>query len=157
MAKKKKKVDGKEIAGRFITLFFVLLLIGGIYYLWTLFKNIEINSKNIAGTWKLSVAGSPDTYYSFKMDKEDPMAGTALSYTRTGNSAEQNDKKYYSYVMVTNDNDIIELQLQPYKESTLKHRDGDIIVIKVTGLSRAQMYVTINRNNMTAMTKVDLF
>lgn len=152
--KKKKKADGKEIAGRLITLFFVLLLIGGAYYLYTLFRNVEINSQNLAGTWKLS--GNPDTYYTFKMDKENSLLkGEATSYTQANNSIDQKDKTKYTYELVLNENEVYELRLQPVDERG--HKDGDIVLIKVTGLSAAQMYVTINKSSMTAMTRVDLF
>lgn len=148
---KKKKLDGKEIAGRLITIFFVLLLIGGAYYLYTLFKPQEINSENMAGTWK--VGSDPVTFYTFEMDESNSMtSGRASSYTQRKGTIEKNDEKNYKYELVLNNNNTYELQLQPLNERG--HADGDIEVIKVTGLSRAQMYVIIGRNGMTAMVKV---
>lgn len=153
MAKKKKK-EGNDIAGKIITVFFVLLLIGGAYYLFSIFKTVEINSTNLSGTWKLS--GNPATIYTFKMDKNDsPMSGEATSYKQYNNSAEQTDRVKYSYEIIINEHGTSELHLQPLNERG--HATGDETVITVTGLSVAQMYVRIDKSKDTALTRVDLF
>ena len=63
-AKKKKKVDGHEVAGKIITFFFAAILIVGIWFLVDLFRDRTVNYKNVAGSWKLT--GNPDVYYTFE-------------------------------------------------------------------------------------------
>lgn len=156
MAKKKKKVDGKEVAGRIITLFFVLLLIGGAYYLYTLFRDVEITPQNLTGTWKL--AGDVDEYYIFSYDdEEDKENGRAIGYTQQKNSYARENEIKYTYELVLNNNNIIEMHLHALNDRGRIDKDIPEKVIKITKLSKAQMYVTINRSVMTALTREDLF
>lgn len=153
--RRRKKADAKDVAGRIITLFFVLLLIGGAYYLYTLFKPVDITTVNMAGTWKLK--GTPNTFYTFNSDGADDVSGTASSYTQMDGSIEINNEMKYTYTLTQKENDTerYDLQLQPL--NIRGHKDGDPINIEVTGLSNAQMYVKINRSVNTTLTKVNLF
>lgn len=156
MAKKKKKVDGGAIAGRIITVIFVILLIGGGYYMYTLFRTVEINAATITGTWKL--AGNPDTFYIFSYDDEtDLTKGTATSYTQPSGTLQRDNETKYKYEMVTNDKGVVELHMHTLNKRGNIDKDIPELVIKVSAVSKAQMYVKLARNVDSAMTRVNLF
>lgn len=151
---RKKKVDGRQIVGRLITLFFVLLLIGGAYYLFTLFKTVEINSENMTGTWK--AGKDPVVYYVFSMDETNSlMAGKLTRYEQRAGSPERENEQYYKYTMEINDKGRYEVFLQPYNKAGKKN--GDVEKMKITGLSRAQMYIQVGKNKDTALMRVGIF
>ena len=138
MAKKKKnKGDGSGIGGKIITALFLLILVGGAYALFTMFRGVEINEQNLAGEWKLP--GSPVVYYQFNLD------GTASSYEKFTGTGRIDNAVYYTYTL---EDDVL----------TLYEVDSDRQeVITITSLSQAQLSVIMNRSDMEALTRVDLF
>lgn len=145
--KRKKKEGVMSLGGKIITVFFIALLIGGAYFLYTLFRPVEINSINIAGEWKLA-DGAKVTYYDFVPGAEE-MSGTATVYGREPGTGVRRDVMEYDYVMFLNDNDVMELHLTAPRQEE--------IMIKITSLSNAQMGIIHNGSKMANMTKTNLF
>ncbi|MCQ2521031.1 MAG: hypothetical protein MJ105_01510 [Lachnospiraceae bacterium] len=52
MAKKNGKNGKSSVVGKIITVVLIVLLIAGGYYLYSMFKSVEITPANLAGTWK---------------------------------------------------------------------------------------------------------
>lgn len=147
MAKKKKNEGDISIAGRIITIFFLLFLVAGGYYLFSMFRPIEITQVNIIGDWKMP--GAPVMYYSFHAD------GTAISYEKFTGSGDTRNLTSYTYSLVEETDDKTGetnymLYLYPDKE-------GDVTVIKITGLSHVQMNVLWRRSEFASFTRVDVF
>lgn len=141
MAKKKDRDDGGGIAGKIITILFFLILVGGAYYLYGLFKPIEINKTNIAGSWK--IAGSPTLYMTIDADDN------ASSYEQF-TAGDTRNKKTYKYMLKENERGIMVLTLKDVKTKETEE-------IKITRVSQAQMDIIRNGNNFTKFTKTSIF
>ncbi len=63
MAKKAKK--GSSVVGKIITVVLLVLLVAGGYYLFNLFKSIDITPENMTGTWK-DTDGDDVIYWAFE-------------------------------------------------------------------------------------------
>ncbi|HOO79669.1 MAG TPA: hypothetical protein PLZ77_01420 [Lachnospiraceae bacterium] len=134
---KKKKKDNGDVVGFIIGICFLLLLVGGGYYLFTMFKPIDVTVANVRGNWKLP--GAPVTYWEFNLD------GTASSYEKFTGTNEVRNETSYTYEI--EDGDIV---LRP---------DGaeGTYTIQITSLSRLQMSVILNASDIKSMTRVDIF
>lgn len=147
MAKGKKKEDN-ELANKIIAIVFLVFLIAGGYYLFSMFRPVDINEANIVGEWKL--AGSPVTYYTFRTD------GTASSYEKfTGSGEVRNQISYHYYLKE-------ETSEQTGKEVYTIVLDEDRgekrhVEIEVTGLSHVQMNILWKGSEFSSLTRVDVF
>lgn len=147
MAKGKKKEDN-ELANKIIAIVFLVFLIAGGYYLFSMFRPVEINETNIVGEWKLP--GSPVTYYSFRTD------GTAYSYEKLTGSGETRNQINYTYYLKT------EISDQTGKEVytiVLDEERGEKrhMEIEVNSLSHVQMNILWKGSEFSSMTRVDVF
>ena len=145
MAKAKKKEDN-EIASKIIAVCFLLFLIAGGYYLFSMFKPVEINEINMVGEWK--IPGSPVTYYSFNVD------GTASSYEKFTGSGDVRNQRNYTYTLETSvseqtGDNIYTLILRGTKDDTVDK-------IQITSLSHVQMGIMKN-SEFSSMTRVHDF
>lgn len=148
-AKKKKKVDGHEVAGKIITFFFAAILIVGIWFLVDLFRDRTVNYKNVAGSWKLT--GNPDVYYTFEPYDENKKCGMAS----TRNAGEESSQRY-TYTIQDKENGNYKLLLmQPVDVGGYKA--GEVVTITITGVSKAQLSCIVNDSKMTSMTRQDIF
>lgn len=147
MARGKKK-DDKELANKIIAIVFLLFLIAGGYYLFSMFRPVEINETNIAGEWKLP--GSPVTYYTFRTD------GTASSYEKFTGSGEVRNQISYTYYLTS------EISEQTGKEVytiMLNEDRGEKRhwEIEINGLSHVQMNILWKGSEFSSLTRVDVF
>lgn len=147
MARGKKK-DDKELANKIIAIVFLLFLIAGGYYLFSMFRPVEINETNIAGEWKLP--GSPVTYYTFRTD------GTASSYEKFTGSGEVRNQINYTYYLTS------EISEQTGKEVytiILNEDRGEKRhwEIEINGLSHVQMNILWKGSEFSSLTRVDVF
>lgn len=145
--KKKKKEGVMSLGGKIITIFFIAFLIGGGYFLFTLFRSVEINSINMTGEWKLA-DGSNISYWSFTPG-QDEMSGTASHYLKELGTGVPKDRIDYDYVLILNDNGVIEMHCTAPRQ--------DEVIIKITSLSNAQMGIIHSGSKMDNMTKTNLF
>ena len=137
----KKNKEPVNIAGIVITILFAVLLIGGIYYMFNLFKSVEINELNMAGEWKLQ--GSPTWFLTINSD------GTASSYEQytvgdIGNSAS------YHYTLEPNENGVMVLTLKNDKTKETEE-------IKITKVSHAEISIIRKGSIFENMTRVNIF
>ncbi len=145
MAKGKKKKQDNELANKIIAIVFLIFLIAGGYYLFSMFRPVEINQTNIVGEWK--IPGSPSTFYTFRAD------GTASSYekfTGTGEVRNQVEYNYYltSEVSEQTGKDVYTLVLD---EQRGEKRHWEIVV---NGLSHMQMNILWKGSEFESMTRV---
>ena len=147
MAKKKKNEGDISIAGRIITIFFLLFLVAGGYYLFSMFRPVEITQVNIIGEWKLP--GAPVTYYSFRAD------GTAMSYEKFTGSGDTRNQTTYTYSLVEETDD--KTGETAYMLYLYEDRSDKVSEIKITGLSHVQMNVLWKRSEFASLTRVDVF
>lgn len=145
---KKKKTDDKELANKIIAIVFLVFLIAGGYYLFSMFRPVEINETNIIGEWKM--AGSPVTYYTFRTD------GTASSYEKFTGSGEVRNRTEYNYYLKTEVSDQTGLDVYTI---VLDEPRGDKrhVEIVVNGLSRVQMNILWKGSEFSSLTRVDVF
>ena len=142
MAKyKKKDKDDGSLVGKLITILFLLILAGGIYFLVNLFKSVEINEVNISGDWKL--AGSPTVFYTFSAD------GNASSYEQFTAGEVRNQCKY-TYSLDTNDNGVVVMTLKDLKTKETKE-------IKLMKVSHAEISIIQNGSEFDNLTRVNIF
>lgn len=147
MAKKKKNEDDVSIVGRIITIFFLVFLVAGGYYLFSMFRPIEINQVNIIGEWKLP--GAPVQYFSFRAD------GTALSYEKFTGTGEVRNQATYTYDLVET---VDEKTGQPeYILYLYPDANDSVNVIKINGLSHVQMNILWKGSTFASLTRVDVF
>lgn len=147
MAKGKKKGDN-ELANKIIAIVFLVFLIAGGYYLFSMFRPVEINETNIIGEWKLP--GSPVTYYTFRTD------GTASSYEKFTGSGEVRNQINYTYYLRT------EVSDQTGKDVytiVLDEERGDKRrwEIEINALSHVQMNILWKGSEFSSLTRVDVF
>lgn len=147
MARGKKK-DDKELANKIIAIVFLVFLIAGGYYLFSMFRPVEINETNIAGEWKLP--GSPVTYYTFRTD------GTASSYEKFTGSGEVRNQINYTYYLTS------EISEQTGKEVytlVLNEERGEKRrwEIEINALSHVQMNILWKGSEFSSLTRVDVF
>lgn len=145
MAKGKKKNEDNELANKIIAIIFLAFLIAGGYYLFSMFRPVEINQTNIVGEWKLP--GSPVTFYTFRAD------GTASSYekfTGTGEIRNQIEYTYYlkSEVSSQTGKDVYTIVLE---EQRGEKRRWEIVV---NGLSHMQMNILWKGSEFSSLTRV---
>lgn len=147
MARGKKK-DDKEIANKIIAIVFLIFLIAGGYYLFSMFRPVEINETNIIGEWKMT--GSPVVYYEFRTD------GTATSYEKFTGTGEVRNKIEYNYVLKTEVSDQTgqDVYTIVLDEPRGDKRHQEIIV---NGLSRVQMNILWRGSEFSSMTRVSGF
>lgn len=147
MARGKKKGD-KETANKIIAIVFLVFLIAGGYYLFSMFRPVEINETNIVGEWK--IAGSPVVYYTFRTD------GTASSYEKFTGSGEVRNQIEYNYYIRT---EVSEQTGNDVYTIVLDETRGDKrhLEIEVNGLSRVQMNILWKGSEFSSMTRVDVF
>lgn len=137
----KKQKEETNVAGIIVTILFLLLLAGGIYYLVNLFKAVEINEINIAGDWKL--AGSPTWYLSINSD------GTASSYEQF-TAGDVRNQVNYSYTLYENDNGVMIIALKDLKTKEVEE-------IKITKVSHAEIAIIRNGSHFLNLTRVNIF
>lgn len=147
MARGKKK-DDKELANKIIAIVFLVFLIAGGYYLFSMFRPVEINETNIAGEWKMP--GSPVTYYTFRTD------GTASSYEKFTGSGEVRNQINYTYYLTS------EISEQTGKEVytlVLNEERGEKRhwEIEINALSHVQMNILWKGSEFSSLTRVDVF
>lgn len=147
MAKGKKKGDN-EVANKIIAIVFLIFLIAGGYYLFSMFRPVEINVTNIIGEWKQS--GSPLTFYTFRTD------GTASSYEKFTGSGDVRNQMEYTYTLTS------EISEQTGKEVytlVLNETRGDKrrLEIKINSLSHVQMNILEKGSEFSTLTRVDVF
>lgn len=147
MARGKKK-DDKELANKIIAIVFLVFLIAGGYYLFSMFRPVEINETNIAGEWKMP--GSPVTYYTFRTD------GTASSYEKFTGSGEVRNQINYTYYLTS------EISEQTGKEVytlVLNEERGEkrSWEIEINALSHVQMNILWKGSEFSSLTRVDVF
>ena len=147
MARGKKK-DDKELANKIIAIVFLIFLIAGGYYLFSMFRPVEINETNIIGEWK--IAGSPIVYYEFRTD------GTATSYEKFSGSGDVRNKIEYNYILTT---EVSDQTGEDVYTIVLDEPRGDKrhMEIVVNGLSRVQMNILWKGSEFTSMTRVGAF
>lgn len=147
MARGKKKED-KELANKIIAIVFLVFLIAGGYYLFSMFRPVEINETNIVGEWKLP--GSPVTYYSFRAD------GTASCYEKFTGTGEVRNNIEYNYYLKT---EVSDQTGQNVYTIVLDETRGDKrhMEIVVNGLSRVQMNILWKGSEFSSMTRVSGF
>ena len=147
MAKGKKQGDN-EVANKIIAIVFLIFLIAGGYYLFSMFRPVEINVTNIVGEWKQS--GSPLTFYTFRTD------GTASSYEKFTGSGDVRNQMEYTYTLTS------EISEQTGKEVytlVLNETRGDKrrLEIKINSLSHVQMNILEKGSEFSTLTRVDVF
>lgn len=147
MAKGKKKGDN-EVANKIIAIVFLIFLIAGGYYLFSMFRPVEINETNIIGEWKLP--GSPVTFYTFRTD------GTASSYEKFTGSGDVRNQTEYTYYLTS------EISEQTGKEVytlVLNETRGDKRrwEIVINALSHVQMNILWKGSEFSSLTRVDVF
>lgn len=147
MAKKKKKEDN-ELANKIIAIVFLVFLIAGGYYLFSMFRPVEINQTNIVGEWKLP--GSPVTYFSFRTD------GTASSYEKFTGSGEVRNQVNYTYYLKT---EVSEQTGKDIYTIVLDEERGDKrhLEIEINALSHVQMNILWKGSEFSSLTRVDVF
>lgn len=147
MAKGKKKEDN-ELANKIIAIVFLVLLIAGGYYLFSMFRPVDINETNIIGEWKLP--GSPVTYYSFRSD------GTASSYEKFTGSGEIRNQIDYTYYLKS---EISEQTGEEIYTIMLDEVRGEKThwEIEINGLSHVQMNILWKGSEFSSLTRVDVF
>lgn len=143
MARTSKK-DDNGLAGKIIGVIFLLFLVAGGYYLFTMFRPLEITQENIVGSWKLP--GSPITYFTFNPDN------TASSYEKFTGTGETRNETQYTYTIEesisnTTGNTIYTIVLDQVK--------GDAhIEMDITGLSQMQLSILWKGSEFGSMTRV---
>ncbi|MDE6687160.1 MAG: hypothetical protein K2J95_08780 [Lachnospiraceae bacterium] len=144
----KKKKDDNGLANKIIAIVFLLFLIAGGYYLFSMFRPVEINQTNIVGEWKLP--GSPVTYYSFRAD------GTASSYEKFTGSGEVRNQINYTYYLRT---EVSEQTGKDIYTIVLDEVRGDERhwEIEINALSHVQMNILWKGSEFSSMTRVDVF
>lgn len=147
MARGKKK-DDKELANKIIAIVFLIFLIAGGYYLFSMFRPVEIKETNIIGEWKMT--GSPVTYFTFRTD------GTATSYEKFSGSGDVRNKIEYNYVLKEEvskqTGEIVYTIVMDEPRGDKRHME-----IVVNGLSRVQMNILWKGSEFTSMTRVSGF
>ena len=84
--------------------------------------------------------------------------GTMTSYTKTTGTNITSDVKEYDYVIKVSEIDNAGTLQKVYKiEFTNTKDDKDKMEWKINAVSRAQMTVTMNRSEITSLTRVDVF
>ncbi len=148
MAKGKKKKEDNELANKIIAIVFLVFLIAGGYYLFSMFRPVEINKTNIVGEWKLP--GSPVTFYTFRTD------GTASSYEKfTGTGEVRNQVEYkYNLTSEVSDQTGKDVYTIVLDEQGGEKRHMEIVV---NGLSHVQMNILWKGSEFTSMTRVSGF
>ena len=139
---KNQDKDGGGVIGWIITIIFMLILAGGIYFLVNLFKSVEINEVNLTGTWKLS--GNPTEYLVINADN------TLRYYTQYTDGSILVDGEY-SYLLEENENGVMVL-----KATNVKSRK-DKFEMKITKLSNAEISILRNGKEFRNFTKVNIF
>lgn len=147
MAKGKKKGDN-EVANKIIAVVFLIFLIAGGYYLFSMFRPVEINEANIVGEWKLP--GSPVTFYTFRTD------GTASSYEKFTGSGDVRNQIEYTYYLTS------EVSEQSGKEVytiVLNETRGEKRrwELEINALSHVQMNILWKGSEFSSLTRVDVF
>lgn len=147
MAKGKKKGDS-EVANKIIAIVFLIFLIAGGYYLFSMFRPVEINETNIVGEWKLP--GSPVTFYTFRTD------GTASSYEKFTGSGDIRNQIEYTYYLTS------EVSEQSGKEVytlVLNETRGEKRrwELEINALSHVQMNILWKGSEFSSLTRVDVF
>lgn len=147
MAKGKQKGDN-ELANKIIAIVFLVFLIAGGYYLFNMFKPVDISEATIAGTWKLP--GSPVTYYTFNAD------GTAFSYEKFTGSGDVRNEISYTYYLKTG---VSEQTGKDVYTIVLDEVRGDKrhLEIVINALSRVQMNILWKGSEFSTMTRTDVF
>lgn len=141
-AMSKQDKDGGGIIGWIITLIFIAILAGGIYFMVNLFRSVEINEVNLSGTWKLS--GDPTEYFVINPDN------TLRYYTQypTGKIAFDED---YNYTLELNDNGVMVMKMVNVRNKK------DTLEYKITKLSNAEISILRNGKDFRNFTKVNIF
>ena len=149
-----KKNDDNGLGGKIISVLFILILAGGIYFLFTLFKSVDITPANIAGNWQQ--AGSPKFFLTINADATETSVGsgawtdgTASSYEQFASGDRRNDATY-TYSLRANDKGVMVLTL---KNTKTKEEEE----IKVTRVSNAQIDVIRHGNSFEKFTTLNLF
>ena len=138
----KQDKDGGGIIGWIITLIFIAILAGGIYFLVNLFKSVEINEVNLAGTWKLS--GDPTEYFIINPDN------TLRYYTQYANGMILEDADF-NYTLEENENGVMVMTMVNVKSKKDKRE------YKITKLSNAEISILRNGKEFRNFTKVNIF
>ncbi len=139
MARRRRRKEEKDVAGRIIGILFLLMAIAGGYMLFDMFRTVEVTKANIYGEWKQTT--SPLVYWTFNMD------GTAKSYTRENGSTEIRNQKTYTYVL---DEETKTITL------TTTRKDEEV-TFKISSLSKIQMHMLQNGVDFGQMTRANLF
>ncbi len=90
-----RKKETGDVAGRIAGIVFLLIVIGAGYYLFSMFRTLEVTPQNIAGDWKHKDTAFADkeTHWVFVED------GTASSYTLDTSNNLRSDIVNYTYTL----------------------------------------------------------
>lgn len=143
----KQKTDSRTIIGRCITAIFVLILLGGIYFLVDLFRARDISVESLAGQWKYQ-RGDKIVFYTFVPDVSGEQKGTAIC---TENGTTRN----YTFTLEPTDGGNGYYELVMTRSERGNHDAPESYVIDQ--ISRAQMSILMRGTSYESMTKVNIF
>ena len=152
--KKRKKEGVMTLGGKIITIAFIILLIAGGYFLYTLFRPVDITSVNMAGEWEMNQNGSK-IYYYFEPggSNADGTTGTVSVYRKAAGTGTREDVKEYDFTLELH-NDVIHMQMV---QTSPKADRGNEVLIKITALSNAQMGIIYNSADFANLRKTNIF
>lgn len=162
--KPKQEVEPKDVAGRIIGALFLIMLLAGGYYLFDMFRTIEMTDSGIQGEWIIPADfGSSETEcWQFTASGEGDNTGIARKYTRNmRNGTRTNEVEYdYSLEDYTDDQGNVRKHiLVTTKNVRLSERET--YEIRITSLSKIEMSVIfVYKNattNVTRLTRPSIF
>ena len=153
--KPKQEVEPKDVAGRIIGLLFFLMLAAGAYYLFDMFRGLDINNENLQGEWRIPARFDETTeeYWQFTPAADGTQTGIALNYKRNKKTAERTDEIEYDYVLeeYINENDEEQKTRQHILITTrnVKRSEKKTYEIRITSLSKMELSVTFVYDRFT--------
>ena len=180
--KQKKNEEKKDIAGRIVGLIFLTLLIAVGYYMYDMFRPLQIDSDTTAGDWHHTaemnekktehwVFNSDGTAYSYTMNNETKIMENKVTYDYTIRIAQDTYQQYIDqgilkkaasggyedrngvkYTTLDQDKTQAEMVLVM---SNVRKTEQKTITIRVTHLSKVEMDVIfINDRFVTTTTRL---
>lgn len=162
--KPKQEVEPKDVAGRIIGALFLIMLLAGGYYLFDMFRTIEMTDSGIQGEWIIPADfGSSETdCWQFVAGAEGNNTGIAYRYTRNmKNGTRTNETEYdYSLEDYTDDQGIVRKHILVTTRN-VRVSERETFEIRLTSLSKIEMSVIFvygnATTNVTRMTRPSIF
>ena len=163
--KPKVEKEPKDIAGRIIGVLFLLMVIAGGYYLFDMFRQLDITNDNIQGEWRYPKPLGQDTTecWVFSQDNrtEEGNTGVATNYTLNTKDGSKSNIVEYDYVLEQyTDKTGAERYHIMVTTKNVKASEKRTREIRVTSLSKMEISVTFVEDmsaDITRMVRTTVF